>query len=131
MHHHDVDSRAIGEVCGSCHYFAQSADSFTGYKCFNIETKHPPFQFPIVDVRETTPCCTKYWSRHILASKSNGQDLGSKKLGEENLKWVGIDERILKWGGASVLFLFVLGLFRDKLGDLFPMLRGAFPWLFK
>lgn len=128
MHHDEIDLRSIGQnVCGSCHYFVKSAESFTGYRCSNVETKHPPFRFPIVDVRETTVCCEKYWRRHI---EQTSMDMSLHRGAVGGSVDVELDKQILKWGGVAALLLFVLGLLRDKLGDVFPAVRKLLPWIF-
>ena len=119
----DVLSRvpAVQEkLCATCNYAERVRDSSL-FKCTNPETKHPPFEHPIIFVRGSDPACEKHWERHAAVEvnavpKARWQD--------------DADQRILKLGAAALLSLFVLAIFRDKLGDVFPALRTYFPWLF-
>lgn len=107
-------------VCATCNYADQMHDP-PFFNCTNPETKHPPFPHPIIWVRGTDAACDKYWERHA-AFTSLPERTGRSRDD--------IDQRILKYGAGALLLLFVIAIFRDKLGDVFPVLRTYIPWLF-
>jgi len=115
------NSPTAGRVCATCNYSAPTHNPQL-LKCTNVETKYPPFEHPIILVHGNDRACDKHWEKHpVFEDKTR---LVAPENGDA-------DQTILKLGATALLVLFVLAIFRDKLGDVFPALKTLLPWFFR